>query len=222
MTDHTATSSPSPSQPSAEFVAFLTAVRDLPPQAPTACPGWTVHDLLAHVVAGAQEIARLVEEAVAGGPVSGTRAFEEREAPLRAVADPELRNLLFTEGARLQSGLEALHAADPSRTVPFTGWAMTVDQVRTHLRSELALHRWDLVGDDDAGRALLAQPDLFAHALDVRRHMLALAEVARSLPEQLDLLPAADRLLAVWGRRPAGEDHGPDSRRGLHGMPRML
>lgn len=35
----------------------------------------------------------------------------------------------------------------------------------THMRSEDALHRWDLVGDDDLSTELLAQPDLLEHAV---------------------------------------------------------
>ena len=33
----------------------------------------------------------------------------------------------------------------------------------THMRSEDALHRWDLVGDDDTSTALLGQQDLLNH-----------------------------------------------------------
>jgi hypothetical protein len=44
------------------------------------------------------------------------------------------------------------------RTVPVAGFA-------THLRSEDALHRWDLVGDDDVSADLLAQEELLRHAV---------------------------------------------------------
>jgi len=35
----------------------------------------------------------------------------------------------------------------------------------THMRSEDALHRWDIAGDDDRSRELLGQADLLAHAV---------------------------------------------------------
>jgi hypothetical protein len=35
----------------------------------------------------------------------------------------------------------------------------------THMRSESAVHRWDLVGDDTVSGQLLGQPDLLVHAV---------------------------------------------------------
>ena len=175
-----------------EITAFLEALDRTEPDAPTRCDGWSAHDLLAHLVAGTEEMARLVEQAVAGGPVSATRPFADREAPWRAVADPELRAAFFDVGARFVAAMEALPGDVP---VPFTGWAMSSDQLRTHARSELALHRWDLVGDDDVSDRLLAQPDLLAHGCLVLSSMPTLAE-ARRAPRP------GDDLLALWGRRP--------------------
>jgi hypothetical protein len=37
----------------------------------------------------------------------------------------------------------------------------------THLRSEFAIHRFDLIGDDEINKELLAQPDLTNHAVTV-------------------------------------------------------
>ncbi|MBI4942350.1 MAG: maleylpyruvate isomerase N-terminal domain-containing protein [Actinobacteria bacterium] len=198
MTDDLPT--PGPVRPSMEFVSFLTALNGVDPGAPTWCPGWTAHDLLAHLVAGAQEITRLVDASLAGLPVPPTRGFEEREAPLREAADADVRAMLLTEGARLGASLGRLHLQDPGRTVPFTGWGMTARQLQTHVRSELAVHRWDLVGDDEVSGSLLGQPDLLDHAWEVRRGMTGLAEAGRPLPGDLDDLPAARRLLAIWGR----------------------
>jgi hypothetical protein len=44
---------------------------------------------------------------------------------------------------------------------------MVVQTFVTHLRSELALHRWDLVGDDETSTALLGQFELTQHAVAV-------------------------------------------------------
>ena len=174
-----------------EITAFLTALDVTEPNAPTRCTDWTAHDLLAHLVAGTEEMARLIGLAADGAPPSPTRGFTEREAPWRAVPDAELRAEFLEIGATYLASLDLL----PSDVhVPFTGWDMTADELRMHGRSELALHRWDLVGDDDTSAGLLAQPQLIAHAHKVLANMPTLAE-ARRVP-----LPGED-LLTIWGRR---------------------
>ena len=51
-----------------EATAFLTAPDRTPPDAPTVCAEWTAHALVAHLAAGAAEMADLTEAAVAGEP----------------------------------------------------------------------------------------------------------------------------------------------------------
>ena len=51
------------------------------------------------------------------------------------------------------------------RTVPIAGFP-------TELRSEDAIHRWDLVGDDAISHELLSQHDLFIHAVNFIGHPL--------------------------------------------------
>jgi hypothetical protein len=53
--------------------------------------------------------------------------------------------------------------------------------METHSRSEAAIHRWDLVGDDEASKELLAQPELTAHAVKVLDRMAILNESARAV-----------------------------------------
>lgn len=185
-----------PSDRTAEIEAFLGALPDVDPQAPTRCDGWTAHDLLAHVVAGGEELHRLVAARLESVAVPPTRAFAEREAPFVAMPDAELRDLLTSGGLGLLVALDELHGRDPSATVAFTGAELTAMQLMAHVRSELAIHRWDLVGEDDIGRRLLAQPDLLAHGRWVLDQMPSLAEARRR--------PADDRsdLLVLWGRRP--------------------
>jgi hypothetical protein len=62
--------------------------------------------------------------------------------------------------------VEALAATDDPNFL-FTGTNLTLAQLATHLRSEMTLHRWDIVGDDDLSQQLLVQPDLTPHAVDV-------------------------------------------------------
>ena len=45
---------------------LMTTLADADPAAPTACSSWTVHDLVAHLAAGAKENADLIEDALAG------------------------------------------------------------------------------------------------------------------------------------------------------------
>ena len=51
--------------------------------------------------------------------------------------------------------LDAVLNLQPDAVVPWTGREMVVATFITHTRSELALHRWDLVGDDDVSAVLL-------------------------------------------------------------------
>ena len=147
-----------------EATALLATLAVTPPRAPTACAGWTAHELVAHLAAGAAEMADLVE-----GAERATRAFDEREAPYVALDDDELRSRLVTEALRLQAAVQALGT---EATVAFSGRRLTAAELSMHGRSEAALHRWDLAGDDDTSRELLAQPELTAHAVAVLNSMV--------------------------------------------------
>ena len=80
------------------------------------------------------------------------------------------------EGARLTNVLDALAARDAHEPVEFTGRPMTRADFAMHSRSECALHRWDLVGRDDIGWAMLSQPALTQHSLGVLSAMATLPE----------------------------------------------
>lgn len=77
---------------------------------------------------------------------------------------------------------------------------MRVDAFLTHLRSECAVHRWDIASDDDASRRLLGQFDLFKHAVTAigSRPMTARGVAAGAAEGP----PLAARLLLLWGRTP--------------------
>ena len=154
-----------------EFIATLLAT---PAHRLTACRGWTAHELVAHLTAGAAEEADLIE-AHFSGETRPTRGFEARELPYRSRPDTELRDRLVSEAARLTVALEKLSGRD-NEAVLFTGREMTADDFAMHSRSECSLHRWDLVGRDDVGWAMLSQPSLATHALGVLSSMSALPE----------------------------------------------
>jgi hypothetical protein len=147
--------------------AFLEALEETPPDALTGCALWRAHEVVAHLDAGLIEIARHLEAAAEGRPIPTTRGFEEREAPYRAMEDRALRADLLRSIGRVAAALDAVLERDPAAVVPWTGRQMRVASFVTHLRSEFALHRFDLVGDDQTGRELLGQPELTDHAVAV-------------------------------------------------------
>jgi hypothetical protein len=55
-----------------------------------------------------------------------------------------------------------------------------------HSRSEAAIHRWDIVGEDDVSTELLSQPELTAHAVKVLNRMPVLNESARAIGDRLN------------------------------------
>jgi uncharacterized protein (TIGR03083 family) len=155
-----------------EATELLTTLHTTPSTAPTACAGWTAHELVAHLAAGAAEMAELTEDAVAGREPRPTRAFDDREAPFAAIPDDELRDRLVREALRLGAAVETLSAAGPGASVPFAGRNLGAAELSMHGRSEAALHRWDLAGDDAIGVELLSQPELTVHATSVLSSML--------------------------------------------------
>lgn len=172
---------PTPALPSNGFAvearAFLDALDATDPAALCACEGWTAHEVVAHLAAAGTEVALNLEAYAGGRPVPATRPFEEREAPYRGMDDRRLRAELVGSIERVGSCLDAVLAADPDAVVPWTGRQMVVASFVTHLASEFALHRWDLVGDDETSERLLADPNLTEHAVAV----LGKALVARSV-----------------------------------------
>jgi Mycothiol maleylpyruvate isomerase N-terminal domain len=163
-----------------EGKAILEAIRATPADAPTACSAWTAHDLVAHLAAGAKEIADLVEDRLEGRPGRATRGFEEREAPFRSLPHVDLVDQLVQENLRKLRLYDAFSAStDPS--IAFTGTRITAERLATHSRSEAAIHRWDLIGDDAISQELLSQPDLTMHATWVLDAMPTLKESAPSI-----------------------------------------
>jgi hypothetical protein len=157
-----------------EVGELITTLLATPAHRLTACRGWTAHELVAHLAAGAAEEADLIEAHFAG-ETRPTRGFEARELPYRALPDAELRDRLVSEAARLTVALDKL-ASGNAGAVLFTGREMTAADFAMHSRSECSLHRWDLVGRDDVGWLLLSQPSLTKHALRVLSSMSSLPE----------------------------------------------
>lgn len=148
-----------------EAELFFTALRDHAPDTATACPEWTAHDLAAHLAGTYEEIARHVRAEVDGDPLKSTRGFEEREAPFRRLTPADLLAELDRLEVRTRRELRDVLAERPDASLWWTGRDMRVDAFGTHLRSECAIHRWDLCGDDDVSTRLLGRFELMKHAV---------------------------------------------------------
>ena len=152
-------------EPVREVVAFLDSLDSTPPDAVTACRGWTTHELVAHLVSGADAFANQAEAYLEGRPVPEFGAWEVREPPYRAMADGRLRTRLVAAEQRMTDAFAALLQTDPALAVPDVGWGLPVAELVTHMRQEFAIHRWDIVGDDELGMEILGRTQLVDHSV---------------------------------------------------------
>jgi hypothetical protein len=90
-----------------------------------------------------------------------------RRRIVRAMHDEELRAALMREAGRFEAAVTALAQQGAHVTISFATTRFTAAQLATHQRSEAAIHRWDLVGSDETGEALLAQRELTRHGVTV-------------------------------------------------------
>jgi uncharacterized protein (TIGR03083 family) len=164
--------------------AIREVIDAVPSDAPTACEGWTAHDVVAHLAAGSREIADLIDERLEGRPSRETRGFQEREAPMRQLPHDELVERLGAESKRKLNAYSALAELDDP-TITFTGTRISAQELETHSRSEASIHRWDLVGDDDISTQLLGAPDLTVHAIKVLNRMPTLNESSKAMAERV-------------------------------------
>jgi hypothetical protein len=157
-----------------EWEPFAQAVQQRRPDAGTWCEAWTVRDVVIHQAGNAEELARVLGAHVAGDPVS-TRGFEDREAPYRTMGDPDLWSELEARMAELSEVASRARAAVPVDTdVAWTGRTMKVPWFAEHMREELALHRWDITGDDATATSTLAEAWMTDHSVvAVGRPLLA-------------------------------------------------
>jgi hypothetical protein len=130
--------------------------------------------------------------------VPATASFEEREPPFRAIGDPELRIRLEAEEARARAVIAQVVEHEPEAIVPWTGRQMMVAKFVPHLRSEFALHRWDIIGDDEVSAELLGQAELTEHAVTV------LGQILMARGKAHDPCPGAD--FRVRLRAPGARD----------------
>jgi uncharacterized protein (TIGR03083 family) len=141
-----------------EWSAFRDAMTTRRPDHGTACEAWTVRDIAAHQAGNADELARILRAHVDGGPVPTTRPFEEREPQYRRLDDRALNRVLAERIDELAVVVDHAMDVDPDALVPWTGRTMRVRWFGEHMREELVIHRWDIVGDDRISGELLGEP----------------------------------------------------------------
>lgn len=147
-----------------EADAFFETLDSTPPDAVTACLGWTTHEMIAHIASGADAFANQIEAHLDGRPVPEFGSWEVREPPYRELPDAVLRRRLNASEQRMSAAFETMLAADPVAAVAEVGWGLPIAELVTHMRQEFAIHRWDLIGDDEIGRSLLSRPVLLDHS----------------------------------------------------------
>jgi Mycothiol maleylpyruvate isomerase N-terminal domain len=160
---------------SREAEAFLATIDESDPGGISSCDGWTTHEIAAHVTGIAVEVNRHLDPFIQGAPVPKTRSFEEREAPLQAMGPADLLNQLDVEEQRMRVLVADALEINSESVIPWTGRRMPVAKFIPHLRNEHALHRWDIVGDDDLSVILLGQSDLSEHSVEVLGQILLVA-----------------------------------------------
>ena len=148
-----------------ELSALLASLDEVGPTAFTSCPGWNAQHLAAHIAGNYEEVRAHVEAFGEGRPLTRTRSWKEREAPLRRLDHATLLGRIESEAARASAATDAVLAAEPGAELSWTNRTVSISGFPTHMRSEDALHRWDLMGDDETSHALLGQHDLLAHAV---------------------------------------------------------
>lgn len=148
-----------------ELTALLVSLDEIGPSALSSCPGWNAHHLAAHVAGNYEEVRAHAEAFGDGQPLQRTRTWEERETPLRHLDHAALLNRIESEAARASAATDAVLREHPGAKLAWTNRTVAVSGFPTHMRSEDALHRWDLVGDDETSHTLLGQHDLLAHAV---------------------------------------------------------
>lgn len=166
---------------SPDLSIVLAALPLVAPTARTACAEWTAHELRAHLAAGAQQRAELVEDVQLGPAGHLHSSLADREAPFLALPDSELRTAMLRESRRFADAALALTARDSTATVLCGDTRFTPAQLLTHQHCEAAIHCWDLLGDDGVNDEQLARPALTRHSVLVLNELeLAEAPLARA------------------------------------------
>jgi hypothetical protein len=81
------------------------------------------------------------------------------------MTDADLWSALVARMAELSEAVRAGAAVPADTDVAWTGRTMKVPWFAEHMREELALHRWDITGDDATATSTLAEPWMTDHSV---------------------------------------------------------
>jgi uncharacterized protein (TIGR03086 family) len=159
---------------------------------PTPCPGWTVVDLVDHVLSGNHRTAMLLTG------LDRTTVAAELERLPRA----DDRRVDFPRSLAAQE--RAVWSAAPGLVVPTAAGAMPASSLLVMRSVDLLVHSWDLaraVGADDK-----LPPDLVAEVLALVEPRAAWVAVSGVFGDGAEGAPPPaddqERLLQLTGRRP--------------------
>ena len=105
------------------------------------------------------------------------------------MTDAERWSALLSRMEELSEVAEAGDSEAPDTDVAWTGRTMKVPWFAEHMREELALHGWDITGDEDMATKTLGGPWMTAHSvIAVGRPLMArgAAKLGLSLDERVE------------------------------------
>lgn len=150
-----------------------------------------------------------MEAYLAGSPLTSTRSFDERDPEFREMTASQLLRSITDGEQRLRTSLDELLAREPDPVLRWTNRQVPAAGFLKHGRSECAVHRWDLVGDDAMSEKLLSQQELFEHIATflgawpmAARGMATGAGTGRSLRARVRAPGQPDLLASVHRREP--------------------
>ena len=119
-----------------EGKALMSTLDEAAPTHPTACAGWTARDIVAHLAAGSQEIADLIEEKLAGA-LAGSDAVSDE-----LLSQPELTD----HAVGVLNAMPILNESSQRRLCHSGGTPLSI-VLRAEGRQGSGGARWELVSE---------------------------------------------------------------------------
>jgi hypothetical protein len=146
---------------------------------------------------------------LSGSPLTRTRAFDEREPEFRVMSSPELMSSIASGEDRMRLRIAELLDREADPVLRWTNRQVHAAGFLKHSRSECAVHRWDLAGDDEVSNKLLSQQELLEHVVTfvgplpmTARGMVTGAGTGRPLRARIRATGQPDLLVVVYRGQP--------------------
>jgi uncharacterized protein (TIGR03083 family) len=126
---------------------------------PSWCEGWSIHEVVSHLVEGSERFALQTRAALAGEPVTEltVEVRTARRQEVKKMPRDQLVDELVRRNTTFFDYLRALPAADLTRAdVPLPAGLLTGVQVALLRLNETALHHWDCLAPTNPEAALKA------------------------------------------------------------------